>query len=217
MLHIITWLWGSKYGPEYVDRLRSGVTKHLTLLHRFVVVSPEPEDIYLTEIPGCFARLRTFDPGWQQRNGIQVGDQIVCMDLDSIVTGSLNEMFLCVGSFAILQGCNRHKFRFNGSIWSLTAGYCPDIWSNFSLEAAAKIPFAEFPDDQQYIEARLGYEPSVWMVGPASGIYAVGKPAWPGGSDLPRDARLVVFPGRRDPSHFLHFPWVRQHWLGEAA
>lgn len=177
-----------------------------------MVFTPEPEDMHLTEIPGCFARLRVFDQHWQQKQGIYVGDQIVCIDLDSIVTGPLDDAFRIDGPFAILQGANRHRFRFNGSIWSLTATFRPDIWHDFSLDEARKVPYAEFPDDQQWIEAKLGYSPANWMVGPPSGIYAVGKLGWPPETELPSDARLVVFPGWRDPSKFTNLDWVKRHW-----
>lgn len=178
-----------------------------------MVFEPDPEDLYLTKIQGCLVRLRLFDQFWQQERGIFVGDQIVCMDLDSIVTGPLDDVFRIDGQFAILQGANRHKFRFNGSIWSLTAGFRPDIWHDFCLDEAHSLPFAEFPDDQQYIEAKLGYYPKDWMVGSPSGIYAMGKPGWPKGDNLPEDARLVVFPGHRDPSQFTHLEWVKKHWV----
>ena len=34
--HIICMKWGTKYGPEYVNRLRSMVRRHLKRPHRFV-------------------------------------------------------------------------------------------------------------------------------------------------------------------------------------
>jgi hypothetical protein len=85
------------------------------------------------------------------------------------------------------------------------------LWDEFSIEKATKIPFYEFPDDQGWIHAMVPKAAS-WPCGPASGIYAFRKPGWPKDDKLPADARLVCFPGARDPSQFQHLPWIREHW-----
>lgn len=212
MLHIMTWRWGDKYGPDYTAKLRAGIARNMASPFAWQVCTPEPEDMHLTAIKGCFARLRMFDPAWQRKHGVQPGDRIVCMDLDAVVTGPLDALFAQPDPFAILQGANSsNPCPYNGSVWMLDAGYRPDVWTGFSLEAAALVPHYEFPDDQAWFAQRLPYARS-WKVGPASGIYAFQKPGWPKGAELPADARLVVFPGWRDPVTFAHLPWVREHW-----
>lgn len=211
-LHIGTWFWGKKYPIDYVSRLDASVKRNLSLPYRWHVWTPPAEDMYLTDVKGCFCRLRLFDPAWQAEQEIELGDRIVCMDLDSIVTGAVDTLFDRDDPFSILQGANRHQFKFNGSIFSVVAGAYPEVWSGFSLQEARRIPFAEFPDDQQWMEAKIQLHPDAWQVGSASGIYAMGKPGWPAGEALPEDARLVVFPGWRDPAKFQHLGWVREHW-----
>jgi hypothetical protein len=210
-LHVITWVWGNKYGPEYVARLAAGVHRHLHRQFRFMVVHPYPEDEHLTKIPGCLARLRTFDPEWQKGNRIKEGDRIVCLDLDLIITGTLDPLFDRPEPFLILQGANStNPCPYNGSVWSVVAGYRPDVWSEFTFEKAAAVPWYAYPDDQSYFAAVLP-DAAGWKAG-TNGVYAFGKPGWPKGTDLPKDARLVAFPGRRDPRDFVHLPWVKQHW-----
>lgn len=213
MLTIGTWLWGTKYGPDYVERLRAGVARHLKQPHRFVVFTPPAEDAPLTKVKGCFARLRMFDPAWQEAQGLARGDRVVCCDLDCIVTGPLDPLFDRLNNFTILTGANAaNPCPYNGSLFMLRAGYRPDVWTDFSLEAAEKVPFYEFPDDQAWLAEKLRGVTG-WKAGSASGVYAFQKPGWPKGTDdLPPDARLVVFPGWRDPSKFTHLPWVREHW-----
>ena len=106
MLHICTWVWGTKYSDDYVTKLAYGVQRHMIQPHRWMVCRPEAEDLPLTAGPGCFARLRMFDPEWQQRNGVFEGDRLVCLDLDSIVTGPLNSLFDREEPFLILLGAN---------------------------------------------------------------------------------------------------------------
>lgn len=213
-LTVCAWAWGQKYGLDYMRRLSHGVARNLSLPYDFVFYSPQAEDEHLTHIPGCFARLRMFDPDWQAFNGYRPGDRIVCLDLDLIVTGSLDPLFDRTEPFGILQGVNAaNPGRFNGSVWWTTAGYRPDVWTDFSLDAAEEVPYYAFPDDQAWLEAKL---PDAGALGPAQGAYAFKKPGWPSGDELPSDARLVAFPGHRDPSQFTHLDWVRTHWLNAA-
>jgi hypothetical protein len=202
VLWVTAWRWGSKYSQEYVDRLAAAVARNLTWAHEFRIIEPEPEDAHLTTIPGCFARLRAFDVAWQERQGLKPGDRIVCLDLDLIVTGRLDDMLARREPFAILQGVNSsNPCPYNGSVWWTMAGYRPDVWTDFSLEAAAKVPHDKFPDDQAWLAHKL---PGAAAIGPADGVYGFCKPGWPKGD--------VAFPGYRDPSQFEHLAWVRDHW-----
>jgi hypothetical protein len=210
-LIVSTWAWGSKYPPEYVDRLRAGVARNLTQPYEFRVFTPEPEDHLLTIAPGCFARLRAFDPEWQARQGIAPGERIVCLDLDLIVTGSLDELFARPEPFAILSGVNASNPCWaNGSIWWTTAGYRPDVWTDFSLEAARALPgIHSFADDQLWLATKL---PDAGRITDTDGCYAFQKMTWPRGNALPKNARIVAFPGWRDPVGFQHLDWVKEHW-----
>lgn len=209
-------VWGTKYPQAYVDRLELGLRRHTTFPFRFRVFHPAPEDMHLTEVKGCFARLRVFDPEWQARNGIDPGDRLVIVDLDVVVTGDLEPLLTKPEPFGILCGVNSaNPGKFNGSFWWTTGGYRPDVWTDFSLEAAAKVPFYEFPDDQAWLEAKLA--DVAGEVGPGDGLYALHKPGWPRGDALPRNARLVAFPGWRDPAGYVTLDWVKRHWLPDPA
>lgn len=209
-LIICTWVWGTKYGHDYISKLFGGIRRNLTQDYLPMVTTPPPEDRHLTEIPGCFARLRTFDPAWQAANGIEPGDRIVCMDLDMVITGSLDDLFDREEPFTILQGVNSsNPCPFNGSLWALTAGYRPDVWHEFSLDLAAKVPFYEFPDDQAWFADMM---PDAGSFGPEDGVYAFMKRGWPKGEALPKGARIVAFPGWRDPSQYTRLDWVREFW-----
>lgn len=177
---------------------------------RFGVFAPEAEDEYLTKLPGCFCRLRMFDPEWQDRNGIS--GRLVCVDLDVVVTGELDEVFDRPEKFVILQGANAaNPCPFNGSVMMLRTGSRPDVWKDFSLKRAEEVPYYEFPDDQAWLAHKVP-DAGGWKAGPESGIYAFQKPGWPKGESLPAGAKLVAFPGWRDPSRFAHLDWVKRHW-----
>lgn len=225
MLTVCTWLWGDKYSVADVWRLKRGVFRHLQQPHRFMVMTERERPAYilsgaerhaikdpeLTKIDGCFCRLRMFDYGWQQNRNID--DRLVCMDLDVVITGPLDQLFDRPETFVILAGANStNPCPFNGSLMMLRPGHHGELWTDFSLEAAQKVPYYEFPDDQGWIAAKLSCA-ATWRVGTKSGVYAFKKPGWPPGDELPRDAKMVVFPGKRSPRKFTNLEWVKKHWL----
>jgi hypothetical protein len=232
-LTILTFLWGTKYPPADVAKLAAGVRRHLKQPHRFVVVTDDVAgagieamvgskvhsawpildvDKHLLNVAGCFVRLRMFDPTWQAAHGIGRDDRLVCMDLDSVVTGPLDALFDRPESFVILQGANAsNPCPFNGSLMLLRGGAHPEVWSEFSIDAAGKVPFHCFPDDQGWLAAKVP-DAAAWYAGAESGVYAFQKPGWPKGEALPSDARLVVFPGWRSPNKFKSLPWVKENW-----
>jgi hypothetical protein len=224
MLTICTWLWGDKYGQEDVDRLARGVWRNLKQVYCMLVVTDRclpvselytsiqipQQDRYLLQERGCFVRLRMFDPEWQDDNLL---DRIVCMDLDSVITGPLDPLFTRPENFVILQGANAaNPCPFNGSLMMLRAGAHPEVWSDFSLDAAGKVPFYEFPDDQGWLHHKIP-NAAGWQVGERSGVYAFQKPGWPKGEALPKDARMVVFPGWRAPEKFKQLGWIKENWI----
>lgn len=212
-LIVATFSWGTKYGPEYPARLLRAVNEHLRTDHDFRLFRRDKDP--LTEVPGCFARLRLFDPLWCEAAGLKPGDRVLVLDLDLIVTGDIAPLFEGPEPFRILQGCNSsNPCPMNGSVWRLDIGHRPDVWTDFSLEAAAKVPHDKFPDDQAWFAHKM---PDAGKFGPEDGVYAMHKPGWPRGEALPKNARIVAFPGWRDPSGFAHLGWVKQHWLGQPA
>lgn len=211
-LTVATFVWGNKYSGQYPMRLLAAVNRHAPGVD-FTLIRMDGDP--LNDVKGCFARLRLFDPAWCAERGFEPGDRVLVLDLDLIVTGDLAPLFDGPEPFAILQGVNAsNPCPYNGSVWRLDIGHRPDVWSDFSLEAAAAVPHDRFPDDQAWFAAKL---PDAGAFGPETGVYAYQKPGWPRGEALPKGARIVAFPGWRDPSGFTHLDWVKRHWLGEEV
>jgi len=225
MLAISTWLWGDKYSVEDVYKLKRGIDRHLQQPYRFLVMTERErdwtpgegierhaiKDPELLAFKGCFVRLRMFDKGWQINRGLD--DRLVCLDLDLIVTGPLDVLFDRPETFVIWSGANvSNPCPFNGSVMMLRPGHHHEVWNDFSMEAARKIKYFEFPDDQGWIAEKLP-NAATWPCGRKSGIYAFMKAAWPPGQlTLPEGTRIVAFPGSRQPKDFTHLKWVRKHW-----
>lgn len=229
MLNICTWWWGDKYDWSYGEKLIRGLERELhqpyrvkvitdrewwgedpRMQPRFDVIQIEREDRPLLDIKGCFARLRMFDPKWQIKHGLT--GRIACVDLDTVITGNLDPVFDRKESFVILQGANAsNPCPYTGALMMLQAGYHCEVWNDFSLDAAATIPKYEFPDDQGWLAHKLPGAAG-WKAG-EGGVYAFMKPGWPNrNGTLPADARIVTFPGHRDPSQFKSLSWVQKYW-----
>ena len=213
MLTVVTWRWGTKYGREYVDRLKAGVARHLAQPHRFLCIGDEvpiPDTGLLRVRDGCYARLRMFDPDWQREHGIE---RLVCLDLDLVVVGPLDPLFNRPQPFVILHGGHFNPCPFNGSAMMIAAGARPEIWRDFDAAQAERVAMADGTwrgSDQTWI-ARKAPDAAGWTH--RDGIYAFGKPGWPGGDALPADARIVAFPGAKDPAT-VRAGWIAEHWTG---
>jgi hypothetical protein len=225
MLNICTWWWGTKYEYGYVMKLVRGLRRHCSPFRMILVtidiamdlgkdvdqvITIQEEDRHLLKMKGCLARLRMFDPEWQSANNIE--GRLVCLDLDTVITGPLDKLFDLQDSFVILQGANAsNPCPYTGAMMMLRTGTHAEVWDDFDLERLATIPKYEFADDQGWIAHKLPGAAG-WKAG-ADGVYAFMKPGWPnkhGG--LPDDARIVTFPGYRDPAQFKSLPWVQKHW-----
>lgn len=229
MLVVTTWLWGKKYDIKYVNRLVAGVRRNLAMKHRFLVMTERERTIQLpagverhaikdptlTQEKGCLARLRMFEIGWQ--NNRRIDFPILNLDLDCIIVGKLDDMLMkhitSKSTFDILQGVNAvNPCPYNGSVMMLKPHTNSEVWYDFSLDAVRKLPYHDFPDDQGWLWAKI---PNAGKFTPAEdGVYAFQKPGWPTDQSdaLPGNARIVGFPGWRDPSKYEHLPWVREHW-----
>jgi hypothetical protein len=216
MLTVLCFRWGTKYRDEYVARLAAGVKRHLSMPHRFLCVTNDPapcetipiDDVDLLSVrDGCYVRLRAFDPAWQAKHGIE---RLVWLDLDTVVTGSLDKLFDRPEPLVVLRGGHWNPCPMNGSVLMLKAGAHADVWERFNVEEAERISVVNgkwLGSDQTWI-AHMAPKAEGWTY--RDGVYSVFKPGWPG--HLPSDARLVFFTGKKtDPATF-GAPWVAKHW-----
>jgi hypothetical protein len=126
MIAVCTWLWGDKFGLDDVARLFSAVRRNLAQPARLLVISEwnisldgveciPIRDLRLTKIKGCYARLRAFDPQWQADYGI--ADRLATIDLDTVITSSLDPLFDRPEPFVIMQKGNAaNPCPFNGAL-----------------------------------------------------------------------------------------------------
>jgi hypothetical protein len=216
------------YGPEHVQILKRMIERNLMMPHRFVCITdriasdlPGVDVISIdktTHIPGSrYVKLMTFHP---DASSI-IGERILQLDLDTVITGNLDKVVNCPGGDLVLWrnpnfGVPR-RARYNTSILLLRAGSRPDIWNDFNPSVSPRIMAQNWGGtDQAWISARVGdRHDSYWT--DADGVYGAGRlrDLVPGvTTDLPSNARVVFFPGRREPGMpetQKRHPWIKEY------
>lgn len=84
---------GGEYSPEHVERLQEQVTRWLTLKHRFVCLTDQPQSSYHSVLlkhnwPKWWAKIELFRPGLFDGPTLYADlDTTICGPLDGLVTG----------------------------------------------------------------------------------------------------------------------------------
>lgn len=213
------------YGPKHVAALQAMVARNLTVPHRFVVVTNQPErypnidTVELderTHLPGTrYAKLMLF-----RRDMAQVlGERILYLDLDTVIVGNLDAIVDRPEPLVLWRNPNYvypRRARFNTSIMLLDAGCRPELYHEFDpLVHPQEMRQLTSGTDQAWISANTDDDNPYWDA--THGIYGAGRPkdrVRGVGSKLPDNARVVFFPGPREPTmrdvQDKH-PWIREH------
>lgn len=242
MVTVVSWLWSDlnfkhhdrfRYTPEHVVRLQRSVTKHLSMPHRFICITDRPQSAFPSGVEvvpiwddlacygGCYRRLKAFSSDM----GDVLGERFVSMDLDCVVTGSLDPLFDRPEDFVIWADPSPRQ-PYCGSMFMMNAGARREVWEKFDKGNAdlTKRNFGYIGTDQAWISSMCKGE-ATWSR--KDGVYSIfhfrqGKfgtienMARRGiQRELPDDARVVFFHGKQDPSmEKVHsvLPWIADHW-----
>ena len=183
---------GTKYGPEYVTRLRDGVARHMMTPHKFMCFTDANVDgVHCHPLPADL-------PGWWAKVGLtKLGVPLLYFDLDVIITGDLTPLIEWNG-FGIIDdwwqpGFNSSVMRFDGSE--------RDIWDGFMPSMMDMMPGG---DQQYFTMARPNARtfPPEWLPSyKADGC----------SERVPNGALAVVFHGQPKPAD-IKSGWVPELW-----
>lgn len=213
------------------------IHRNLTLPHRFVLLTDEPDAAYNPLIepvklwtdhaalisprvgegkPNCYVKLKAFS----EKVRPIVGDRFVSIDLDCVVTGNLDAILGREEDFVIWRRAPLEpSFQcgvYQSSMWMLKTGSRRRVWNDFhgkeSLRALVDKPGADnfLLTDQGWILYKLGENEATW--GMEDGVYDW---RWLKQTrrerDLPENAKIVFFPGTSKPWNIRKAPeWVSQ-------
>jgi hypothetical protein len=206
------------------------VARHYPAPHRFVCVTDYPDglDPEIAVIPdwkdfatvaspaggrnpSCYRRLRAFHP----EIGDVFGPRFVSLDLDVVITGDLAPLWDRPEDFVIYGDTNPRTF-YNGSMFLLTAGARPQVWTRFDPRTSPRQSAAagHHGSDQGWLSHCLGPHEAKWTR--ADGVYSFRNDIQPTNvRRVPEMCRMVVFHGAHDPwSPYVQVncPWVKEHY-----
>ncbi|WP_348688366.1 glycosyltransferase [Acidovorax soli] len=220
--HVICMKWGTKYGPEYVNRLYAMVRRNLTGDFHFVCLTDDStgirQEVHCLPIPdldlnlapgerdGAWQKLTTFEADLHGLRGTAL-----FMDLDVVVVGSLDGFFEQPGSFRIIRDYVRPwqfgRITGNSSIYRFELGAHADLLDYF--RSHINEVRSQFRNEQAYLshrlhsQGKLQYWPQAWC--PSFKYSCI--PAWPSNywcePIVPADARVVIFHGECNPPDAL--------------
>lgn len=241
--HILCMKWGTKYGPEYVNRLYAMVRKHLSGEFNFICltddatgVRPEvqclpipPLKLHLApgERDGAWKKLTTFEGDLHGLHGTAL-----FLDLDVVIVASLDDFFTQPGAFLIIPDYPRF-WRFgerivgNSSVYRFQLGAHADVLDHFRRHMDEVR--SRHRNEQSFLshflhkQGILSYWPSSWC--PSFKYNCI--PRWPRNfwrqPAVPDGARIVIFHGEVNPADALagrrnkRFAYIKPcPWVADA-
>lgn len=218
--------WGTLYGPEYVNRLYGMVARHLSAPFRLVCLTddrqgirPEVECHPLPEL-GVAHPERTKGK-WRKQvlwgrevPGLQPGPALF-IDLDSVIVGSLDGYFE-IGSPQDVYVARNWAVPFKKlgqtSVFRFPVGGNAHLLDNFRADAQAIAD--RFRYEQHYVTASVTGGVKFWPEAWTRHFRLHCLPAFPWryfvAARLPRDARIVTFPGGPNPDDVMVGRWNHQ-------
>lgn len=225
MIHVILWKWNQPnarhpYESLHVNVMCSMLNRNMQgLKYRILCITDDNAGVVECEtyplwqdmrdkpnytgheLPSCYRRLRLYDAETQRAMGIDRGQRIVSLDLDTLITGQLKDVLNTPGRFVGWKMKGRHHdVVFNGSFQMFTAGDLQEIWSEFdpATSPAAAFNAGYLGSDQSWLS---------WKLANKEGSVGLG---WPQVASYPLNVRLQGLHDARTKIVFYHGqtkPW----------
>jgi hypothetical protein len=231
--------WGTKYGPEYVNRLYAMVRRHLRGDFRFVCLTDRRDgvrsEVQCMPIPPLALPEGIPERGWTKLTTFSadlhgLSGTALFLDLDVVIVDDITPFFEQPGRFVIIHDWKRPwRVTGNSSVYRFEIGAHPDVLERFRREHASIR--ARLRNEQAWLseymqqQGVLTYWPREWC---ASWKYHC-VPSWPLNyvmpPSMPSGARILVFHGVINPPDALAgrsthawrrarpAPWLAQHWV----
>jgi len=236
--HILCMKWGTKYGPEYVNRLYAMVRRHLKGDFNFVCLTDRSEgiraEVQCLPIPDLALPPGAPERGWTKLttfeadlHGLQ--GTALFLDLDVVIVDDITPFFEVPGEFLIIHDWKRPwRVTGNSSVYRFRLGAHADVLAKFrrefeSIRASVRNEQAYLSNEMQ-AKGILKYWDDAWC---ASYKYHC-IPAWPSSywrePFIPEGARILIFHGVMNPPdalagrsngnwrHARPAPWIADHW-----
>lgn len=233
LVNILCLKHGDKYSADYVNKLYYGVAKNLTIPYQFYCLTDDATNInpniQIIPLPQIDVKGWWYKPYIFSKN-IPLQGTILYIDLDVVITGSLNKLFSYHPlSFCILRDFNRvlrpSYNKFNSSVMKFPHGQLDKLWQKFFYHHKTLVN--KLPGDQDFIFQEQKNDaiffPDEWIMSWKWEIRKNRKFA-PGGlrgsrklatiEDVrpPEECCIAVFHGDPNP-HLCDDPYIKETWV----
>ena len=232
MKQVICISWGPKYGPPYVNRLYGGVARNLTPPFSFTCFTDMPEglrpEVRAEPLPALDVAMPTGTKGiwpkarlWGERLGDLAGP-VLFMDLDLVIVGPLDDFFGFGEPDDVVLARNPvTPFERLGqtSIFRFPVGKLLPLQRRFLADPQGVAD--EYQFEQRFVtrEAPGGVKlwPDGWVRHFRHHCARVLPLNFLLPPRVPKDARVVIFPGGLLPPHAIAGQWSRHYRPGTPA
>ena len=240
---ILCMKWGSKYGPEYVNRLYCMVRRHLKGEFRFVCLTDDDhgvrDEVQCLPIPDLALPEGLPERGWKKLVALErhlhgLRGTALFLDLDILIVDDIKPFFDLPGLFLIIHDWKRPlRITGNSSVYRFELGAHFDVLENFRTEHVRVR--SKFRNEQAYLsemlhrDDKLYYWPKKWCC--SFKYHCI--PKWPTNywrePAFPSGTRIVVFHGEINPPDALEGRrnrrfrsikpalWVAEHWTEQSS
>jgi len=235
---ILCMKWGTKYGPEYVNRLYGMVARHLHSSFSFVCLTDNSAgirgEVLCRPIPGLGLPEGIPERGWKKlttfsRELADLGETALFLDLDVVIVGDLDAFFDLEGDFYIIHDWKRPwRITGNSSVYRFRIGAHCGVLDHFEhhQESIRK----RLRNEQAYLSERMAqlgtlrYWPQEWCRSFKYHCIPGFPRNWWKTPVIPDHARILVFHGEVNPPDALigrrnrwaregrPAPWIEDHW-----
>lgn len=239
---IICAKWGTRYPASYVNCLWSMIQRNTSRETVLVCYTDDPNGIDAAvktyPMPELKLPQKVANKPWRKvglwRSDLEgVSGNVLFMDLDVVITGSLDEFFDFEPdtTFCVINNWTQPGLEIgNTSVYRFKVGAHPYLFEN--LAASGDDVIAEHPNSQTYISRTIRektFWPEDWCVSFKHNL----MPRWPLNffrtTPLPPETKVVCFTGKPDPDdardgkwpapwykkiykHVRPTPWIAEHW-----
>ncbi len=221
--NVICIKWGTAFGPEYVNRLYSGVRRHLSRPVRFLCMTEHREglhpDVEVLDLPvepfhdemnaalavanrqGAMRKVSLFRPGLVP----DLEGPVLGFDLDVVITGPLDDLFAHELGKVIMRRdwveARRGRPTGHGSVFRYDPALHPWLYETLAAAPTAQVEKAR-GSEQRYTSTlaqekhSFAYIPGDWVVSFKHDCLRLPPLNYLEVPKLPSDARVVCFHGR---------------------
>lgn len=210
--NIVCVKWGTKFGAEYVNRLYANVEKNITIPHRFVCFTDNPEGINKNVEIRPFYELD--DSGLPEKAWKKLGlftdkladlqGRALFLDLDVVILKNIDAFFEVPGEFVIIKDWDfEDDIIGNSSVFRFEVNKHKDIIENFYKEG--KDIRKRYRNEQAFLSHQmkekgiLSYWDKSWCVSFKRNCLRPFPLNYFQVPKEPEEAKILVFHGRPNP------------------